>query len=169
LKLLLLIFCITFPCVCLALDKWEEAEKQIIRSDPESFDALPKTVAEHFKQIGCKIPKSLYSSNVVVGHFAKTGQKDFVILCSIGGNSSIKILWGGEDKCADEIPKTSAPDRNYLQDLGSGILYSRGLKVISVGGFNSHLDGVEESFEEKTATVWKCQSGKWSKRRISGD
>ena len=49
--------------------------------------------------------------NVIKGEFAKPGQIDWAVLCSIGRVSSILVFWSGSETNPAEIEKTKDMDR----------------------------------------------------------
>ncbi|MBZ5542923.1 MAG: hypothetical protein LAO07_04495 [Acidobacteriia bacterium] len=64
---------------------------------------------------GCTIPQSAEFSaphNVITGEFARKAQKDWAVLCSTQGKSTILVFWGGPAKCFAEL--ASAKDRDFV-------------------------------------------------------
>jgi hypothetical protein len=98
---------------------FKAAERQIVRLPPASFPELPPAIARELQHRGCTIPQDVFSRtprNVISGEFARRGQKDWALLCSIKGSSSILVFWNGSAKNAAEL--NPADDLNYLQGLG---------------------------------------------------
>jgi hypothetical protein len=111
--------------------KFDEAERRIVRLSPTAFPELPRNVVRELQRRGCTIPQTPYTKrpqNVIKGEFAKPGQTDWAVLCSVNQTpwllsfwsdphyvSSILVFWNGSEKNPAEIaPKE---DRNYLQGI----------------------------------------------------
>ncbi len=157
-------------------DKWSEAEKQIVRLDPIMFNELPSEIVEELKAQKCTVPQTFGNSkphNVISGSFAEKNQKDWAVLCSRDGVSTIKIFWGGAVRCPSEIAESK--DHGWLQGIGNNkIGYSRAIgparkKAIleyhkAYGGPTpppiSH-QGIDDYFLEKASVVHYCSNGKW--------
>ena len=157
-------------------DVWSEAEKQIVRLDPSMFNELPTYIVDELKARNCKVPQTYgYGKphNVISGSFTERDQKNWAVLCSKNGASSIQIFWGGAAKCPSEIQKSK--DRGSLQGIGNRkIGYSRAIESISkksilayhkaYGGPSpppiSH-QGINDIFLEKASVVHYCNEGQW--------
>lgn len=159
-----------------AQDRWESAERAIRRLPADSFPGLPERVAEEMRRLGCLVPQGSdleHPHNVVAGRFASVDQTDWAFLCSTDGVSSIRVLWGGSERC--ETPVAAAEDRLHLQGLGGdSIGFSR--RLIPVGrdrmmgyaaAFGSGpvpgvwYQGIEDYFEGKASSVLLCIDGEW--------
>ncbi len=111
--------------------------------------------------------------NVIKGEFAKPGQMDWAVLCSVKGVSTILVFWNGSGK----NPAAIAPreDSNYIQFLGRGQFgYSRRIGAVGKDFIMRHYDayggtkpppidhqGVEDVFIEKASVVWYFYQGQW--------
>jgi hypothetical protein len=96
--------------------QFDEAERRIVRLPPTSFPELPHNVIRELERRGCSIPQTAFSQkphNVIKGAFARPGQVDWAVLCSIKGVSTILVFWNGSEKNPAAI--APAEDRNYLQ------------------------------------------------------
>jgi hypothetical protein len=155
---------------------FKAAERQIVRLPPSAFSMLPAAVVKELQNRGCTIPQNAFSKtpqNVISGEFAKRGQKDWAVLCSIKGSSSILVFWNGAVKNPAEL--NSAEDLNYLQGLGGDkIGYSRGIAVAGGRFITEHFDayggpkpppidhdGIDDVFLEKGSTVQYFYNGQW--------
>jgi hypothetical protein len=81
-----------------------DAAKKIVRLPPAAFRQLPLSVRRRLEADGCQIPQSpnlKAPHNVISGHFASPAQLDWAVLCSIDGDSSVRIFWGGLAGCPD--------------------------------------------------------------------
>jgi len=111
--------------------------------------------------------------SVINGEFARAGQKDWAVLCSAKGASSILVFWKGSEKGpADLAP---AKDIDYLQgDGGDKIVYSRGILPVGrdqiLGDYKAFggpvpppIDhqGIDDAFVGKASGVHYFFKGKW--------
>src|SRR2546425_5507102 len=79
------------------------------------------------------------ANNVIKGEFAKPGQTDWAVLCSVKGISTILVFWNG----SENNPAAIAPmeDRNYVQGVGSNQLaYSRGIDPMGIDDILRYSD-----------------------------
>jgi hypothetical protein len=75
------------------------AQRTVRRLPPSAFPNLPLAIQKQAEVRGCEIPQEAFEggtkvNNVISGEFAQRGQKDWAILCSKGGTSSIVVFWG---------------------------------------------------------------------------
>jgi hypothetical protein len=126
---------IVLVCVFLQNLDFKAAERKIVRLPPSAFPMLPKAIVGELQRRGCTVPQEAFSnsktpSNVVSGHFARPGQIDWAVLCSIKGTSSILVFWSGSPKNPSELAR--ADDKGYLQGLGGDeIGFSRGIAPVN--------------------------------------
>jgi hypothetical protein len=144
----------------------DDAERRIVWLPPTAFPELPRTVIHELQRRGCTIPQTAYSKkphNVIRGEFAKPGQHDWAVLCSVKGVSTILVFWNGSEKNPAEI--ATLEDRIFLQGISPDkIAYSRG--ITPVGGdfivrhYNAYggpkpppIDhqGIDDAFLEKAS------------------
>jgi hypothetical protein len=155
-------------------DEWSEAEKRIVGLDPSHIDGLPKQITDELIARGCTIPQTDgQPHNAISGSFAVDGQKDWAVLCSRNGSSSIQVFWGGTVQCSSEI--AARQNRDLLQDIGEGrIGYSRGIGLADKGHILAHSeasedpqhppifhDGIDDVFMGKGSTIHYCDKGQW--------
>ena len=156
-------------------DKWDNAEKAIKHLSPTIYKGLPEGFIRKLKQRGCTIPQSFVTTaahNIISGEFAKKGQQDWAILCSLNHSSTILIFWGGASSCQSEF--NVSKDRDWLQETANGIAYSRAISVVGKAFIQSHFEAyggetpppiehsaIDEAFIEKSSTVHYCHNGKW--------
>src|ERR1700689_5979889 len=79
-------------------EQWEKADRQVRRLPPAAFSQLPKNLIAELQRRGCTIPQVPMiegRQNVIKGEFAKPGQTDWAVLCSIGQISSFLVFWNG--------------------------------------------------------------------------
>src|SRR5207244_6056939 len=104
----------------------------IIRLSPSVFPELPANLVQELQRRQCTIPQETYSkkrSNVIKGEFAKPGQTDWAVLCSVKGDSTILVFWNGSEK----NPATIAPaeDRIHIEGFKKyQFWYSRGIRAV---------------------------------------
>lgn len=157
------------------------AGPEIVRLRPSVFKELPGNIVTELQRRGCTIPQIPHIKkrhNVVRGAFARPGQVDWAVLCSIRGVSRILVFWNGSEK----NPATLARAENsaYIQGLGEGkwgfsrIIAPAGkdyivIHSISTGGVRVPLprkvdhQGIEDAFAEKGSEIHYFYRGKWLK------
>src|SRR5436309_14838260 len=76
--------------------KIDEAERRIVRLQPTAFPGLPGSVVQELQRRGCTIPQEAYTKkphNVIRGNFARPGQTDWAVLCSVNQTSRLSSFW----------------------------------------------------------------------------
>lgn len=158
--------------------KFDEAERRIVRLPPAAFPELPGNVVHELQHRGCTVPQTPFTKNphnVLKGEFAKTGQTDWAILCSVKGVSTILVFWNGSEKNPAEI--ATLEDRIFLQGItATGIGFSRGIGPVGKDFIMRHYEayggpkpppidhlGIDDAFIEKGSTTWYFYGGKWLK------
>lgn len=156
--------------------EWDAADAAVVRLSPDKFTELPARIRKDLERLQCTIPQAFTESvrhNVISGSFLRKGQKDWAVLCSSGGVSSIIIYWGGSISKTSRV--SSAADRGYLQGIGDGkIGYSRYIDVVGRKYIAEHYktyggakpppidhDGINVAFVEKASTVLYYYKGEW--------
>ena len=87
------------------------ADLQVVRVKPSALPQLlthfPKILIPELERRGCTIPQGPNSKvhNVIKGEFAKPGQIDWALICSVNRVSSILVYWNGEPSDPTEIAK----------------------------------------------------------------
>jgi hypothetical protein len=153
---------------------WERANVDVRRLEPLMFQQLPPPVLQHLRQRGCTIPQSFAAtspSGVIRGHFTSTRQFDWAVLCSVERTSTILVFRGGSVATVDELARH--PDSMFLQAVGppNAVGFSRAIGVagpehIRSAGRGAEArrpdhDGIEDSFIEKSSTIWYWDGGRW--------
>jgi hypothetical protein len=155
---------------------FETAERQILRLPPSAFPGLPKTILTELNRRGCLIPQVPAANqphNVIKGEFAKPGQSDWAILCSIRSVSSILVFWNGSAVNPAQIAKKN--DHDSLQASGAGgITYSRAIQPVGRAYILQHYQtyggtkpppidhmGISDEFVEKGSVVFYFYGEKW--------
>jgi hypothetical protein len=158
--------------------QFDDAERRIVRLPPAAFPELPGKVVRELARRGCGIPQEAFTKkphNVIRGEFAKPGQTDWAVLCSVRGASSILVFWNGSEKNPAEIAPLQ--DRIFLQGLGGDrIGYSRGISAAGRDFIMRHYrayggpkpppidhQGIDDAFIEKASVTWYLHGGKWLK------
>jgi hypothetical protein len=156
--------------------QWEEADRAVLRLPPNAFTELPARIMADLNRRGCTIPQVPEIDglqNVIKGEFAKPGQTDWAVLCSVNRVSSILIFWNGSIEGVSEIEKR--PDIQHLQGWGgSRIIFDRHLAPVGAGYIAEHyrtyggptpppLDhqGVDDQWVGKASVVQYFYDGKW--------
>lgn len=156
--------------------RFVEAEKLIMRLPPTVFPGLPAGVIRALQRRGCTVPQEAFTKgphNVIKGQFAKPGQTDWAVLCSIKGVSTILVFWNGSE--ANPAAIGAGEDLGSLQGLGGNdIGYSRGISPVGsdfiMGHYQAYggpkpppLDhqGIDDAFIGKASSTLYFHSGKW--------
>ena len=141
---------------------------------PATLTKLPTDVRIALEKQGCKIPHAVDGhDNAIKGSFAKQGQTDWAVLCSVAGNSHIQVIWGGPARCTDQV--AARPDSYYLySDSIRGEEYYRGLGVAGKKFIREAYEGyggpkpppithdaIDDKYLEKASIVHYCYEGKW--------
>ena|ERR1051326_3183044 len=153
-------------------------EARIVRLPPAAIHQLPTNLVKELQRRQCTIPQETYtkrSNNVIKGEFAKLGQTDWAVLCSVKGVSAILVFWNGSEKS----PASLAPmeDRIFIQGFRkSEYSYSRGIRPVGRSFITLHHNaygerplppinhqGIVDTFTEKTSVVWYSYQGQWLK------
>jgi hypothetical protein len=158
--------------------QFDEAERRIVRLPPAAFSELPGKVVAELQRRGCTIPQQVFTKkphNVVKGEFAKPGQTDWAVLCSVKGVSSIVVFWNGSKK--NPASFAGLEDRIFLQSISPDqIGFSRGIAPVGREFIMDHykayggtkpppLDhqGIDDAFIEKASVTWYFYGGNWLK------
>ncbi len=151
---------------------------QIVRLAPAAFPELPINLVQELQRRQCTIPQETFSkkrNNVIKGAFAKPGQTDWAVLCSVKGVSTILVFWNGSEK--NPAALAAADDSNYVQFLSRDQWgYSRGIDAVGRDFIMRHYEayggpkpppidhqGVEDVFIEKGSVVLYFYQGQWLK------
>lgn len=158
-------------------EDFDKAEREIKRLKPDQFTELPLKIIKELERRGCTIPQ-VYSSgrpwNVIEGEFAKPGQKDWAVLCSRDGTSSILVFWGQPIQGCD-IEISPVEDKTFLQGIGNGLIgFSRSISAVSKKFIDSAYkayggpepppidhEGIDDEFMDKASGVHYCYKGEW--------
>jgi len=151
---------------------------RIERLSPAAIRRLPANLVKELQRRGCTIPQETHtkqSNTVIKGEFAKPGQTDWAVLCSVNGVSAILVFWNGSEK----NPASLAPmeDRIFIQGFKkSESSYSRGIRPVGKSFITLHHDayggrplppinhhGIVDTFTEKASVVWYSYQGQWLK------
>lgn len=158
--------------------QFEDAARKIVRLQPTAFRELPPNVIGELQRRGCTIPQEAYTKrphNVVKGEFARPGQTDWAVLCSIKGVSTILVFWNGSEKAPAQV--ASREDRIFLQTFDStASSFCRGISPVGKDFIVRHHDayggqelppldhqGIDDAFIEKASVTWYFHQGKWLK------
>ena len=107
------------------------------------------------------------------GEFAKPGQTDWAVLCSVGGISSILVFWNSSEVNSAEIEKMKDIDR--LQSwVNDRMVYSRAITPVGRKYIMEHYNaydrvkpppidhqGIDDAFVGKASVVLYFYQGKW--------
>jgi len=155
---------------------FEEAERRIVRLPPTAFPELPGKVVRELQRRRCTIPQEAFTKkphNVIKGQFAKPGQTDWAVLCSVNGISSILVFWNGSELNPAVIG--AEEDRHRLQGIGDDrIGYSREINSVGRAFIMDHYksyggpkpppidhQGIDDAFTGKASWTLYFHQGKW--------
>ena len=88
-----------------------ERKYPIVRLPPTAFSELPKNLVTELERRGCTVPQTFppdQRSNVIRGSFAKAGQTDWAVFCSMKGSTSLLVFWN--DSAANSVELGKNPD-----------------------------------------------------------
>ncbi len=156
--------------------KFDEAERRIVRLPPAAFPELPANVVRELQRRDCTVPQEAHTRkphNVIKGEFAKPGQTDWAVLCSVRGVSSILVFWNGSETNPSAI--APAEDHNYLQGITAEQFgFSRGITSVGKDFIMRHYrayggptpppvghQGIDDAFIEKGSRTWYFHGGTW--------
>ncbi len=156
-------------------NQWKVAERQIKRLSPSAFEKLPITIVEELIKDDYTIPQCSEHPdphNVISGEFKVSGKKDWAVLASKDGVSSIIIFWGGVAK--DTTHLLAERDIGYLQGGEHEIEYSRLIEVVGKVEISKNKnilndcstilidhDGIENYFWNKASAIYYLHQCKW--------
>ena len=139
---------------------------QIVRLSPAAFPELRTNLVRELQRRGCTIPQETYSgrrNNVIKGEFAKPGQMDWAVLCSVKGVSTVLVFWNASEK----NPAAIAPAED--------VAYSRGIGAVGRDFIMRHYrayggpkpppidhQGIDDA-SETASVVWYFYEGQWLK------
>jgi len=148
----------------------------ISRLPPDVFSELPHNIVAELQRRGCavpQVPSIAHRHNVIKGEFAKPGQTDWAVLCSIKGASSILVFWNGSE--ANPASIGSQEDEDRLQSEKDGKMeYSRAIEPVDKAYIMKHYEayggpkpppvdhqGINDEFVGKASVVLYFFQGKW--------
>jgi len=149
----------------------------VTRLPPAAFSELPLNLAVELQRRGCTIPQVPMIEggrhNIIKGEFAKPGQIDWAVLCSVKGVSSVLIFWNASETNPGHIEGRSDDDR--LQGWTDGkSVYSRKIEPVGKSYIMEHYkayggekpppidhQGINDIFVGKASVVLYFYRGKW--------
>lgn len=158
------------------LARWELADRQVVRLAPARFTALPSAIITELQRRGCTIPQVPEIAglhNVIRSEFARPGQQDWAVLCSVNRISSVLVFWNGS--ASNPAVLATMKDIDRLQSWGGErIIYSRLLSPVDAKWIMEHhrgfggptpppMDhlGIDDAFWGKASGVHYLYDGKW--------
>jgi hypothetical protein len=149
----------------------------VVRLNPAGFPNLPRNLAAEVQRRGCTVPQVPMIDglhNVIKGEFAKPGQTDWAVLCSVDRVSSILIFWNGVETNPAEIARQ--PDSYRIQSWtgNDNMAYSRNITPVGQASIMEHYNayggekppsmdhqGIDDAFVGKASEVLYFYQGKW--------
>jgi hypothetical protein len=120
------LFCGT-PGVCVAAEL-TSADSAVALVRPSDMPGLPKPLQKALEKCHCRIPQ-VYGGNrfnAIEGEFERQGQRDWAVLCSRKGVSTIYVFWGGSPRHYDRI--AAEADRPTPDERGRAF-YPRSIRI----------------------------------------
>jgi hypothetical protein len=153
-----------------------QPEPRIVRLPPSAFPELPGNLVRELERRGCTVPQEAFTKqphNVISGKFAKPGQTDWAVLCSVKRISTILVFWNGSERNPAEIARME--DRIFLQGITADrMAFSRGIAPAGPDFILRHYrayggpapppmdhQGIDDAFLEKASVTWYYYGGKW--------
>jgi len=137
-----------------------QIHSETIYSTPNDAPGISTNHAKILNEYGCKIPVTISGWDVdflVSGNFADSSQEDLAVLCKKNENNYIKIFWGGENQCNDEISSwgesLEAVDGEYIIN-----------HYEAYGGpepSNITHQAINDIMLGKSSIVYYCSNGSW--------
>ena len=157
----------------------DDAKRRLVRLAPSAFPGLPRRVIADLERRRCTIPQSAgpaTPNNVIRGEFARPGQIDFAVLCSVNQVSSILVFWSGSAETPADLEPF--PDSNFLwiEDGVQGSPFGRSLRTVGANYILEHnreptdldavpslLDhqGIEDGAFDKGSSIHYFHNGTW--------
>ncbi len=133
----------------------------IIRLAPAVFAKLPSHVRSGLVRNGCLVPQSFLAKepeNAIAGSFTRKGSREWAVLCSANGVSSILIFGVRSQEPLSRIAES--PDDTYIQVIGEGRTgFSR--RISAVSSPTPGLTAIDDAFLEKASIVWIRRGRHW--------
>ena len=146
------------------------------RLPPKAFRQLPAAIINSLQARRCLIPQAeavRTPHNVISGSFTGANQKEWAVLCSRRGSSSILVFQANSAKLVAEI--AAAKDDDYLQRDHKGEFYfSRAISTVGEKYILEHYKayggpepppithhGINDAYLEKASVVRYFHNGKW--------
>ena len=157
----------------------QSLESWIVRLPATAFPELPANLVQELQRRQCTIPQAYVKKykNVIKGEFARPGQIDWAVLCSVQGVSTILVFWNGSEK--DPAALAPMQDNGYVQGLGGAGQwgYSRGIEPMGMADIVRYHDpdhlgdplppidhqGINDQYLDKAFLVWYYYDGQWLK------
>ena len=154
----------------------DTADRQIVRLNPAVFRELPKNLSAELERRGCTIPQVPMIAgphNVIKGQFARAGQMDWAVLCSVNRVSTILVFWNGSEVGPAEIEKMKDIDR--LQSwTDQKMVYSRAITATGEKNIMKYYNafggekpppidhqGIDDAFWGKASVIRYFYRGTW--------
>jgi len=152
---------------------------KVRRLAPAAFATLPAAIRHTLESRNCTVPQANDNAsphNVICGEFLRKGQKDWAVLCSHDGTTSILIFWNGS---TSKITKLSpSRDDDWFQSFGTEYGFSREIMVAGKKQIEAYHDfakqfadepdlppithdGIDQFFVNKASSVLYYYQGQW--------
>jgi hypothetical protein len=142
---------------------------RIIKLSPRQFANLPAPIIRALEARRCLIPQADFKANekinVISGSFRTAGQKDWAVMCSRNGISSILVFWNGSPASVAEVARMNETGCwRALEVVGRQYILEH-YEIYKESGAPKpppiDHDGIDDAFCEKASTVRYWYRGKW--------
>jgi hypothetical protein len=141
---------------------------------PATFTELPAPILRDLEKRHCMIPQTYEAKspeNVIHGAFRENGTRDWAVLCSQDGSSTLLVYWNGSAVKPAELAMQADTDTADPHDETNLLGYARGIDPASPKGIDEVLankpygpfdhDGIKDAHIEKTSVIHYFKNGTW--------
>lgn len=146
----------------------------VVRLAPAAFPELPGVVRDELTRRGCLVPQTFAAKqpeNVISGKYRDGSSRDWAVLCSREGYSSVLLFWNGAAQSVEEFARQK--DTDYMQPHANDFYeYSRRITTAppervrkkkenrKLGPFEH--DGIDDAFVGQGSLIYYFRQGQWT-------
>jgi len=133
---------------------------------PGAFPELSSGIVRELESRKCMVPqypktwKATDRINVIRGEFAKAGQKDWAVVCSVPGEMSLLVFWNASDKGFAEVPLELSDGYVLSGSVPKETLMEKYKDKIPAGVIVDH-DAIGISNADNRTIIHYFNAGKW--------
>lgn len=147
--------------------------KEMVMNNPQYFSILPIGVRAKLTELKCLIPTSLNgSANVISGHFWKSNEMCFAVVCSREAKSSILVFKDSNGNKYAELGRWD--DDHWLEKISNKNYYRRQISTVGESYIVDHYqsyggpvppkiehDAIDDGYQEVSSKVYYFHINKW--------